>query len=238
MGTRSDFSPSVFHSPVQPAQHRWQEWFLNLPAVSRTVDRLGITEIRRRLFHMSPAIAALVLPLIPDRSQRELFVAAVLATCVLCLTFAIRYRRSLTRVGETNWMSAVVGYLIPVATPLLLLPGHPELGLVTLQIIGFGDGCATLGGLMVRGPRLPWNPRKTIAGLACFIVCGSLTATYSFWGEAREVPIRSIFLMCGVATLCAAIVESLPIRSNDNFRVGMTALLAISGMSLLVRSFS
>ena len=132
-------------------------------------------------------------------------------------------------------MGAVLGYLIPVVAPLLLFPGRAELGLMTLQILALGDGSATLGGMMIGGRRLPWNKKKTYSGLFCFAIVGTLASTYIYWGEAHPVvSIGTAFLICSVAALSAGIVESLSIESNDNFRVGSTALLVGIVMSAFV----
>jgi dolichol kinase len=212
------------------------EWLLKLPGVPRVVDRLGVTEFRRRLFHMSPALIPVGLPLIPH--QDVWGPPLVSAVCILSFVgflLAIALAPFLTRNGEASWMRAVLGYMVPILGGLVMFPGRAELGLMTLQIIALGDGSATLGGLMLGGQRLPWNRRKTFSGLLCFTVVGTLAATYSYWGEARPgIPILTAGLICGAAALCAAIVESLPIRSNDNLRVGLTALIVGVTMSTLV----
>ena len=212
------------------------EWVVNLPGVSRVVDRLGVTEFRRRLFHMSPALIPVGLPLIPHQDVWGPWL--IFAVCILgitAFTLAIVLAPILTRKDESNWMHAVLGYMVPIGVALILFPGRSEFGLMTLQILALGDGSATLGGMMLGGRRLPWNRKKTVSGLVCFTIVGSMAATYSYWGEARPgVPILTAFMICGVAALCAAIVESLPIRSNDNLRVGTTALLVGVTMSALV----
>ena len=212
------------------------DWLLNIPGVSRVVDRLGVTEFRRRLFHMSPALLPIGLPLIPHHDVwGPPLVAMLYLLTAGGIALAMILGPLLTRAGESNWMHAVLGYIIPIVSALILFPGRAELGLMTLQIVALGDGSATLGGLMLGGKRLPWNRSKTFSGLICFTIVGSVAATYSFWGEARPgVPVLTAYLICGVAALCAGIIESLPIRSNDNLRVGTTALLVGITMSALV----
>ena len=212
------------------------DWLLNIPGVTRVVDRLGVTEFRRRLFHMSPALLPIGLPFIPHPDVwGPPLVAMLYLLTVGGIVLAMILGPLLTRAGESNWMHAVLGYIIPIVSALILFPGRAELGLMTLQIVALGDGSATLGGLMLGGKRLPWNRSKTFSGLICFTIVGSVAATYSFWGEARPgVPVLTAYLICGVAALCAGIIESLPIRSNDNLRVGTTALLVGITMSALV----
>lgn len=209
------------------ARDELPEWLLGLPGVKRVVDRIGVTEFRRRLFHMSPALIPVGLPLIPHTDVwGPILIGIILLASMAALIMAVVFGPLLTRHQENNWMDAVIGYMLPVVAPLLLLPGRAELGLMTLQILALGDGSATLGGMMFGGRRLPWNRKKTFSGLLCFGIVGTLASTYSYWGEARPgVPIGTACLICGVAALCAGIVESLPIRTNDNLRVGTTALV-------------
>jgi len=194
---------------------------------------MGTAEFRRRLLHMSPALIPAGLPWIPHKDVwGPILVTMVILSCMVGLAIAYLVGPLVTRRNEKSWMSAVLGYIVPVLSPLLLLPGHGELGLMTLQIVALGDGSATFGGKMLGGRRLPWNRKKTFSGLICFTIVGTLASTYSFWGEIRPtVSWGTAFLICGTAALCAAIVESLPIRSNDNLRVGTTALLVGMAMS-------
>ena len=218
------------------SQPKLSDWILSIPGVSRVVDRIGVTEFRRRIFHMSPSLMPISLPFIPhqDAWGAPLLGILFLSTIVI-LVLAVLLGPILVRSGEINWMGAVLGYMGPVVSALLLFPGRAEWGLMTLQILALGDGSATLGGLMIGGRRLPWNRKKTFSGLFCFAIVGSLGASYSFWGESRPgVPFATAFLICSVAALFAAIVESLPIRSNDNLRVGITALTVGIVMTLLV----
>ena len=211
-------------------------WAMAIPGVPHFVHRLGVTEFRRRLFHMSPALLPIGLPIIPHSDVWGTPLVSILfVLSITALVVAILFGHLLKRRREENWMQAVVGYMVPVLLPLVIFPGRAEYGLMTLQIIALGDGSATLGGIMLGGRRLPWNRSKTFSGLFCFAVVGTLASTYSFWGESRPaVPVGTAFLICGVAALMAAVVESLPIRSNDNLRVGVTALVTGLLMSQLL----
>ena len=207
--------------------------FTRRTAIGRKTRRHGISA--SPLSHVTFIIANWTSLHPPQRSLGSDFNRHSMLSTSLALMLAASFSHLLKRQGEKNWMHAVLGYVIPIVASLLLLPGRAELGLMTLQIVALGDGSATLGGMMLGGRRLPWNRKKTYSGLLCFAVMGSLAATYSYWGEANPgVPIGSAYLICGISALCAGIVESLPIRSNDNFRVGSTALLVGIVMSALV----
>jgi dolichol kinase len=111
---------------------------------------------------------------------------------------------------------------------LLAFPAQPEMGLVVTVIIAFGDGSATLGGLLLQGRCLPWNIDKSWAGISGFLFISIPLAAVVFWGEARPGVSLSAALACvAPACLAAVVAESLPMRLNDNIRVGVTSALAM-----------
>ena len=80
---------------------------------------------------------------------------------------ALRRHSTIARHGERNLRASALGYTGSVVLMLLLFPRHVELALSVLAILAFGDGSATLGGLLIGGRPLPWNRHKTWAGLIC-----------------------------------------------------------------------
>jgi len=207
-------------------EFRPQTWLQALHASPWLTERLGVSESRRRLFHMSPALLPIALPLFPHPDLwGPILIGIVLASTAFGLMLATCCGHFMKRSSEEDLMSAAMGYAIPTTAALLLLPGRAELGLMTLQIVALGDGSAALGGMLLGGRRLPWNQNKTYTGLVSFVIAGTCAATWSYWGEANpKVSGATACLICGVAAVCAGIVESLPIRSSDNLRVGATAL--------------
>jgi len=122
--------------------------------------------------------------------------------------------------------AAVLGYLLAVVGTLLLFPAQLELAFLVLAILAFGDGSATFGGVLLGGRALPWNEEKTISGSLTFFLCATLMGTVIYWGEANPiVPLNTALLVAGSAAFVAALVESLPLRLNDNIRVGVTAAI-------------
>lgn len=207
----------------------------SVPGIRTLVNELGVTEVRRRLLHMSPAVVPIGLPFTPHSDVWEpwLFYSA-LFLAASGLTFSVIWGGLFTREQESDWTSAVLGYITPMLVAFLLLPGRSEVALMTLEIVALGDGSAVLGGKLLAGRTLPWNAQKTYAGLLCFVGAGSLGATYHYWGEATpSVSVMTAFLICSTAALCAGIAESLPIRSADNFRVGVTAAVVGATLSWL-----
>ena len=196
---------------------------------------------------MAPGLLPFVLWAFPHRDP----ISPTFYGLTLLLAFGLAgaiytgYRRIERRGEQGQRLAAVAGYAGCVLACLLIFPGDVEIGLTVLALLAFGDGSATLFGKLLGGPKLPWNRDKTLAGLAAFICLGGLTASFVYWGEsnnleAAHVPVQfpTAMLIGGVAALCAAVAESVPSRINDNIRVGVTAILAVTLLHALVVGIS
>ncbi len=166
----------------------------------------------------------------------------IVLVCGLAGNVFWRYHK-IEREQDRERASAVLGYALSVSVMLLAFPYHAELGLTVLAVLAFGDGSATWGGLTFGGPKLPWNPRKTWSGLVSFLVVGIPLASLIYWGETRfnpeslefqSVPFSTAVCCAGAAVCFGAIAESLPMRLNDNIRVGIAAALGVTTMHALL----
>lgn len=191
--------------------------------------RLKPHEWRRRLMHFFPGFLPVILLVAPHPDPLEWYVTVpIFAVTMALVTFALRNGELFKRRGEAGWRTSVISYAIITLTLMLAFPAQPELGLAVTTIIAFGDGSATIAGLLVRGRRLPWNQEKSCAGLAAFLACSIPLATLVYWGEARPGVPLSLALTCvAPAAFVAALAESIPTRINDNIRVGLAAGLTI-----------
>lgn len=193
--------------------------------------RLPAHEWRRRLVHMSPGLLAVLLPLIPHTDPMGWYSIAILIVAIGGTSlFALKREALFRRKGDgvRGWSTSVISYGIITLALVLALPAQPEIAMAVTMIIAFGDGSATMAGMLVRGRRLPWNRDKSWAGLAAFVLCAIPLATLAYWVEARPGVALSLACACvAPAALMAALAESLPLRINDNIRVGVTAGLTI-----------
>jgi uncharacterized protein (TIGR00297 family) len=96
-------------------------------------------------------------------------------------------------------------------------------------VLALGDGMASVAGLALGGPRLPWNPRKSWSGFAAFVVFGSLAATALVgWTRAEPLEAWSGWLWLGVSlALVCALVESAPTGVDDNLSVPLVGAAAL-----------
>jgi len=211
---------------------------------TRLAGRMGPTELRRRIWHISPGLLPFLLWPIPhaDPISPTLRGIIVLTCAIIAGLIYLRFHRVARQSVASDRAGAVLGYSGSVLLTLLLFPANAELGLTVLAILAFGDGSATLGGMLLAGPKLPWNRSKTWTGTLCFLACGVPMATVVFWGETyfnaesqgSPVPFFSALLCGGTAVVLAAIAESVPSRINDNIRVGVTAAVSLVVMHFLV----
>ncbi len=219
----------VTASSRRPILHRI---FKPIPPEEKRAPRFGrlsSVEWRRRLLHILPGLLPLVLwfkfhrdPLSWDcRAWLGLVVAGI------GVGTAVQYRR-IARRGETSNPACILGYTIPVFMLLMSVPAHAEIGLTVLAILAVGDGFATLGGLLLPGPALPWNSEKSWAGFLCFNVFATPWAALIYWGEASPVvPFSAAFAIAAISVAISSVAESVASEINDNVRVGLAATVSV-----------
>lgn len=196
------------------------------PWLHSLTQHLGEQEVRRRLWHFSPGVLALALTIVPHRETIRFWVMLLIVICGIFLPAwaALRHQRACQRRTGENLAPSILGYVIPVSILALLFRSHVEIPLTVTAMIAFGDGSATLLGLLAGRSKLPWNSRKSWAGLCAFLAVGTLMTSTVYWLAAHgsvTFPEAVLYLMPVVA-LCS-VVETLPLKLNDNLTVGFAA---------------
>ena len=129
--------------------------------------------------------------------------------------------------------------LYPFAVLLLILtfPSRLDIVAAAWAILAFGDGMATLVGRRMPGSRLPWNPEKTVAGTVAFAVAGGIAGVaLACWTRPAVTPTPPLwFDIAGpiAAAIVAALVETIPVRLDDNVSVPASAALVLWLISLM-----
>jgi uncharacterized protein (TIGR00297 family) len=130
----------------------------------------------------------------------------------------------------------------PLAVLLLILCFRSRLDIVAAAwaILAVGDGVATLAGRAVGGARLPWNRDKTWAGtVACFLGGASAGMLLCWWTQpavSEPVPLAFVVGAPVAAAGVAALVESIPVRLDDNLSVPFAAAATLWVLSLVDRA--
>jgi uncharacterized protein (TIGR00297 family) len=139
--------------------------------------------------------------------------------------------------ARQRFLSGITLYPVAVLVLLLTFPDRRDIVAAAWGVLAFGDGMATIAGRHIGSPRLPWNRDKSIAGTVAFVLFGGAAGSFLCWWCRSTVippayPWFSIW-MPWVAAAAAALVETIPIRLNDNISVPATAAAVLWWASLV-----
>ena len=217
-------------------------------------------ELARKGVHIAMGGFALSLRwLTPLQAASCAFVALLFNLVVLHRLTQRRLLRAGERARGFSWGIA----LYPAAVLGLILVFHRRLELAAAGwgLLAFGDGMATVAGVTVGGPRLPWNSRKTWSGWIAFVLYGTATTAFLIrWTQAAVLDaarrggpgvdhVGASFLATGAgaafsdfwvliagclaAALVAAVVESAETGLDDNVLVPVTGGAALWAATLV-----
>ena len=179
-------------------------------------------ELKRKLLHIAVGGFAFLLR---DLTWPQ---AALMAASAFAFNWLLLPRLGGRRLWRENDHGA--GYplgilLYPLSVLGLVLVFRHDLWMAAAiwGVLALGDGMASILGLALGGPRLPWNARKGWAGFGAFVVFGAIGAgVLTAWtlrlplGAWAAAPILGIAL--ALALVCA-FVESMPTALDDNLTV-------------------
>lgn len=148
-------------------------------------------------------------------------VAALAATGALAFNLLVLPRvggARLNRRADTarGYPIGILLYPAVVLALIVLFRHHLELAAVGWAYLAFGDGCATLAGGTWGRRRLPWNPDKSWAGFAAFVVAGGAAAAGLYAFVLGHGPSAGEAILLFGGALVGASVESLPSELDDN----------------------
>ena len=110
-------------------------------------------------------------------------------------------------------------YPLSVLTLILIFRHHLEVAAAAWALMALGDGAAAVSTQTLRNRALPWNPAKTAAGFAGFVIVGAPAAlALALWVNPK-LPAGKAALISSLAALLGAAVESAPMALDDNLTV-------------------
>ena len=213
------------------------------------------SELPRKVVHISMGGFALLLRWLTPWQALLMAVAAL----VLNLFFLHRLtggRLLRPEERERGFSAGIVIYPAVLLGVFVVFQSRLELAAGIWALMAVGDGMATVSGLAVGGPRLPWNAKKTWSGLGAFVLLGAAACAFlirwtqrargatAVWLEVEVTWVGGAFfsgglvdgggftfllLGCLAAAAAAALAESLETSVDDNILVpvvGGAVLLA------------
>jgi uncharacterized protein (TIGR00297 family) len=193
------------------------------------------SEDARKLVHIGFGVCAFFLR---DLSWRG---AALIALSALVFNVV-----AMPRVGAIIYRPAdrsrvfahgVVLYPLAVLLLILIFPGRPDIAAAAWGILALGDGMSSVLGRRFGRRRVPWNREKSIYGSVALFLCGGAAgAVLAWWCRPALATPPPMWFSLGapfVASLVAALVETIPIRLDDNLSVPGSAALVLWALSLV-----
>lgn len=132
--------------------------------------------------------------------------------------------------------AGIVLYPISVLLLILFYRHNLHIAAAAWAIMALGDGMASVGGEWLRGPALPWNRWKTWSGFAGFVVAGTVGAYVLTRWVAPSIPVDKVWMVSAAGAAVGALVESVPIRLDDNVSVPLVTGAFIFCAYLVERS--
>lgn len=170
--------------------------------------------------------------------------AAVMATAALVFNLVVLPRvggRALYRPVEIarGYPPGILLYPLAVLLLVLVFPARPDIVAAAWGILACGDGFATLAGRRIASAPLAWNPEKTVAGTIAFAAAGGVASVLlAHWTAPAVVPQpdpRFLLWAPLAAAIVAALVETIPVRLDDNISVPAAAAAVLWTSSLVTR---
>lgn len=189
----------------------------------------------RQVVHISMVAFALLLRFLGPWQAAGFALTALLVNLVVLP----RYAGRLFRPGEVGGvpLGGIVYYPLAVLVLIVVFPRRLDIVAGAWGVLAAGDGFAGVVGRRVGGRRWPWNPEKTMAGSAAFVVMGGVVSMLLvLWTRPAVDPAPSLVFAVGaplVAAMAAALVESMRTGLDDNLSVPFTAAATLWACSLV-----
>lgn len=188
-------------------------------------------ETQRQLLHLGVGLIALSLRWLTWPQAVLLAAVAVVFNLLVLPRLAPNVLRSGDR--SRGWTSGVVLYPLAVLGLILAFRSQLHLAATAWAILAAGDGMATLAGVHIAGPRLPWNRQKSVAGLAAFVLFGGVAAVGAMWWTSPGPPGMWLLVTAAAAAVVAGFAETVPFSLDDNLTVpAIAAAVLWSGTTM------
>jgi len=177
----------------------------------------------RKIVHMSMLGFAFLLPFLTWVQAAGCAVLALLFNLFLLPRLQVDLRKRPGEETATNVWTGIVLYPLSVLVLILLYRDSMQIVAAVWAIMALGDGMASVAGEALRGPALPWNREKRWSGFAGFVVAGTIGACALTRWVNPLLAVDEVLVISAATALVGAVVESIPIRLDDNLSVPLVA---------------
>ncbi len=177
------------------------------------------SEEKRQLVHILLLFLAFLLKYTPR--WQAVILLFVLLVATLIFIPRMRMRTYFYRHEENKYSQGAVLYFLVLLILVLVFPLY--IVAVSWAVLALGDGAATLVGRHLKCRELPWNRKKSYTGTLAFIIFGTAGALILLKWMMPELSYQTCFIAAAKTAVVAAIIESLPLKINDNVSVAVTS---------------
>lgn len=186
-------------------------------------------ETKRQIEHIFPLGFAFLLPYL---SLAQAVLACVAAACY-GLFVSARVNRQGVRDDEKKrgWSMGKLCYAIVVLALVLLFRERIHIACGGWAVLALGDSISNIAGRAWGGAKIPWSAGRTWVGSGFYVLASWIGAlSLVLWAvtvTGYALPsFATVAVACLVASIVAAIVETLPLPLDDN----LTSPLAAAGV--------
>ena len=177
----------------------------------------------RKIVHMSMLIFAFLLPYLTWTQAAGCALLALFFNVAVLPHLGMDMQKSPAGEPGAGVWTGIIIYPISVLALILLYRHDLHVVAATWAIMALGDGMASVAGGAFHGPALPWNREKTWSGFLGFLAAGTAGAYVLMRWAAPAIAPDVALRICVVTTLVGALVESAPVRLDDNATVPLVA---------------
>tara|TARA_B100001971_G_C17997568_1_gene435557 strand:- start:167 stop:742 length:576 start_codon:yes stop_codon:yes gene_type:complete len=174
-------------------------------------------EYKRQALHIGMVLFALLLVYLNKWQALLLALVALLFNFVIVPKMGIKHHVYREEEHRGAYAKGFIAY--PLSIIILVLVYPLNIASVAWGIMGFGDGFSNIFGRLFGKRKLFWNKSKSYVGFFAFIIFAFPVALFLMLWNGVLLPIESILIVCLIASVVGAVVESLPTKINDNLSV-------------------
>lgn len=198
----------------------------------------------RKIVHLSMLGFAFLLPFLTWLQAAGAAVLALLFNLLILPRLEVDLGKGLAPAGGSparpaprpSLWTGIVLYPLSVLVLILLFRREMHIVAAVWAVMALGDGLAGVVGGAAGGAKLPYNPEKTRSGFLTFVVAGTIGAyVLTRWVNGALDP-GKVWIVCGATAVVGALVESLPIRLDDNASVPLVSGAFMFAAYLIERS--